>query len=70
MEAVFNMFTIGGGSACILTFTEIKEILADKKIVFTFAKVKKMLIGKGCVAGKIRNDRLLKNVSLKITSAI
>ncbi len=68
MEAVFKMFDIGGGSACILTFTEIKDLLANKKVVFTFAKVKKMLLGKGCVAGKSGDDRLLKNVSLKNTS--
>tara|TARA_R110000787_G_scaffold45646_1_gene111360 strand:- start:5298 stop:7664 length:2367 start_codon:yes stop_codon:yes gene_type:complete len=69
IDVVLKLFDITMDFADRISYACIKDILKEKKVQFTFAKVKKMLIGKGCKEFRTGTDRFLCNICLKESMA-
>ncbi len=59
IESFLKMFTITKDPEHRVTFKDVKDLLRKEKSMFTFLKIKKMLIGKGCREGKSQNSRFI-----------
>ena len=62
---VLKLFEITRNVTDTVTHAELKTVLRDKKVIFTFAKIKKLLVGKGCECGKNKKDRFLTGILIK-----
>lgn len=62
IESFLKMFTITKNPKDVVSNKEVKELLKKEKSMFTFSKVKKMLIGKGCRDGKSGSTRFIKGL--------
>lgn len=67
IESFLKMFTITKDGTDVVSNKDVKDLLKKEKSMFTFSKVKKMLIGKGCKEGKSGSTRLLRYLIINTT---
>ncbi len=65
INSILNLFEITKSNADRLTNKELKEFIALKKISFSFAKVSKLLCGRGCKRIKNGSTRFITGLLIK-----
>lgn len=65
VNSILDLFEITKNDTDCLTNKELKEFIALKKISFSFAKVSKLLCGRGCKRGRKGSNRFITGLLIK-----